>query len=83
MFVESEDGSVDSDDITNSVDNGKIFEFVSVEDEGGIVVFASRFLSLDVDRWVNDLEGADESLLVGLVGESGIDDGGVEVMCGS
>jgi hypothetical protein len=37
-------------------------------------------LGLDVERRIDDLEGADVSLLVGLVGEGSINDNTVDVL---
>jgi len=48
LFVESEGSSVDSDDITGSLDDGEIFKFLSIENNG------SKFFA--VERWINDLD---------------------------
>ena len=68
--VEAEGGSVDTDNVTEAGDDGEVLEALSVENEGGELVL----LALHVDAGVNDLEGADVALLVGLVGEGGVDD---------
>jgi hypothetical protein len=79
MFVmDLEVSSVDSDDITDSVDEWEIFELVGIDDNLGPVVFL-----LWVESWVNNFHGADEGWLSGLQDllewERGIDDDGVEV----
>lgn len=80
-IVQSQSSSVHSDDVSDSLDDGEIFESLGVQDEGGVVAGVSgALLLLEVERGVHDLEGADVSLLVGLVGEGGINDGGVEVL---
>ncbi len=64
MVVESEGGSVDSDDISDSVDDGEIFESLGEEDEGGEVAVISGCLGvLDVKTLVDDLEGTDVSVI--------------------
>lgn len=65
-------GSMDSDDISDSVDDWEVLELVADDDNLGI-------LSLGVEGWVNNLEGADESVVLNLVWESSIDDDTVEV----
>jgi hypothetical protein len=72
---------VDTDDVTEAGDNGEILEALGVEDEGGEVAgVASSLLGLDIEAGVNDLEGADVSLLVSLVGEGGINDNTIDVL---
>lgn len=81
MVVESEGGSVDSDDISKSGNNGEIFKSLGIDDESGVVAgISSSFLTLKVEAGVNDLQGADVLVFVGLVRERSIDDGGVEVL---
>ena len=56
-IVESEGGSVDTDDVSNSGDDGEIFESLGVENEGGIVAgITSSLLALNVEALVNNLE---------------------------
>ena len=72
---------MDSDDVSDSLDDWQIFESLGVENKGGIVAgVTSSLLVLDVEGWINDLEGADVSLLVGLVGEGSINDNCIEVL---
>lgn len=81
VVVESEGSSVDSDDVSDSLDDWQIFESLGVENEGGVVAGVSgSLLVFDVEGWINDLEGADVSLLVGLVWESGINDNCIKVL---
>jgi hypothetical protein len=72
VLVDSHVGSMDSDDVSESVDDWEVLELVGIDDNGGI-------LSLLMEGWVNNLEGADESVGVALVWESGINDDSVEV----
>lgn len=71
-LVHAEGGSVESDDITESVDNRKLLESLGVYNNSG------EFLA--VKSGVNNLERGDELFGVGLVGESGIDDHTVYVV---
>ena len=81
VVVESESGSVDSDDVSDSLDDWEIFESLGVENEGGIVAgVTGSLLVLDVEGWINDLEGADVSIRAGLVWESSINDSSIEVL---
>jgi hypothetical protein len=41
MVVEPKSGSVDSDDISDSLDNRKIFEFVGIKNKSSIVTGVS------------------------------------------
>ena len=80
-IVEAEGGSVDADDVTEAGDDGEVLESLGVEDEGGEVRgVAGSLLALDVERGINDLQGADVSVLVGLVGEGSIDDDTIDVL---
>ena len=72
---------MDTDDITEAGDNGEIFESLGVEDESGVVRgVTGALLGLNVEGGIDDLEGADVSVLVGLVGEGGIDDNTIDVL---
>ena len=72
---------MDTDDISETGDDGQVFESLGVEDEGGVVrSITGSLLGLDVERRIDDLEGADVSLLVGLVGEGSINDNTVDVL---
>jgi hypothetical protein len=72
---------VHTDDVTEAGDDGEILESLGVEDEGGIVRgVTSALLGLDVEGRINDLDGANVSILVGLVGEGGIDDNTINVL---
>jgi len=72
VLVDSHVGSVDSDDISESVDDWEVLELGSIDDNVGILSFL-------VESWVNNLQGADESLLIDFVWESGINDDTIEV----
>jgi hypothetical protein len=81
VVVESEGSSVDSDDVSDSVNDGQIFESLGEEDEGGeVAVFSGSLGVLDVKTLVDDLEGTDVSVVGGLVGEGGVNNDGVEVL---
>ena len=77
--VEAESGSVDTDDVAESGDDGEVLEALGVEDDGG-ELRALALLVLDVKRGIHNLEGADISVLVGLVGEGSIDDHTIDVL---
>lgn len=72
--MDSEVGSVDSNNISNSVNDWEILESVGIDDS-----LSPSLLVLWVQGWINNLEGADESVAVNLVWESGIDDDSIEV----
>jgi len=72
VLVDSHVGSVDSDDVSKSVDDREVLELVGIDHDGGVG-------TLVVEGGVNDLEGADESVSVDFVGESGINDDTIEV----
>ena len=56
-IVESKGGSVDTDNISNSGDDGEIFESLGIEDEGSVVAgISSSLLALNVEALVNNLE---------------------------
>ena len=72
---------MDTDDISETGDDGQVFESLGVENESGVVAGVSgSLLGLDVEAGINDLERADVSLVVGLVGEGGIDDDSIDVL---
>jgi hypothetical protein len=76
VIVHSHGGSVDSDDISESVDNWEVLKSVGEDDEVSPVVL----LAGSVEGVVNDLERADESVLGHLVGEGSVDDDTVDVV---
>jgi len=63
---------VDSNDISESVDDREILESGGIDDNRGIS-------SLLVKSWINNLERADESVRVDFVWECGINDDTIEV----
>ena len=65
VVVLSHVGGVDSDNISKSVDDWKIFESCSINNNGSVG-------TLLVESWINNLEGADESVTVDFVWECGI-----------
>jgi hypothetical protein len=70
MVIQSQGGSVDSNDISNSLNNGEIFKSLSVEnDSGEVTSISSSLLVFDMKTRVNNFEGADVLILVGFVGE--------------
>lgn len=71
MVVESEGGSVDSDDISYSLDNGEIFELCCIQNKGCIVAGVTSSLGVfQVEGCIDDFQGADVLFFVGLVWES-------------
>ena len=77
--VEAEGGSVETDDVSDSAHDGHGFEFVSVDDGGGVVVIGGLGTG-GVKGGVDNLEGANVFVLVGLVGESSVNDHTVDVV---
>ena len=65
---------MDSDDITNSVDDWKVLESSGIDNNLSPVL-----LVLWVKSWINDFDGADESVAVDFVWESSISDDTIEV----
>ena len=63
---------MDSNDISESVDDWEILESGGIDDNRGIS-------SLLVKSWINNLERADESVRVDFVWECGINDDTIEV----
>jgi hypothetical protein len=72
VLIDSHVGSVDSNDVSESVDDWEVLEFAGIDDNVGIGTFL-------VESWVNNLEGANESLRVDFVWESGINNHTIEV----
>ena len=72
--VDPQLGSVDSDDLSDPVDDWEVLELLSVDDNGGVVLVGDSW----VEGGIDDLERADEEL-VSLVREGSIDDDTVEV----
>lgn len=70
-----------SDDVSDSLDNGEIFEFVGIENEGGIVAGVTcTFGVLEEKGVINDFQGANVSIFVSFVGEGGIDNNRVKML---
>ena len=72
--MDSKLGVMDSNDISNSVDDWEVLESGGIDDNLGPVLFV-----LWVEGWINDFNGADESFAVDFVWESGISDNTIEV----
>ena len=72
VLVDSHVGSVDSDNVTKSVDNWEVLELVGIDDNTGVGTLLE-------ESWVDDLKGADESVSVDLVWEGGVNNDSVEV----
>ena len=67
--------SVDSDDISESMDDGEVLESLGVDDNLSVVSLGGG-----VEGGVDDLKDANVSILLYLVGEGGINDHSVEVV---
>ena len=70
----SEVGSVNSNDISESVNDWEVFESLSINDNGSVIV-----LCLLVESWVDNFKGANVSLAVDFVWEVSIDDHTIDV----
>ena len=73
VLPDSHVSSVDSDDISESVDDWEVLELVGIDDNGGIGTLLE-------ESWVNNLKRADESVLVDLVWESSVNNDTIEVL---
>ena len=73
-IVKSQACSIDSDYITNSVDNWELVKFLCIDDNLSVIL-----LSLWVDSWINHLHWTDESVIMNFVWESSISDHTIEV----
>ena len=81
MVVQSESGSVNSDDITDSLDDWQIFESLGIENQGSVITcITGALLTLNIETWVNNLKRADVSVLVSLVWECSINNSSIEVL---
>jgi hypothetical protein len=83
VVVKSEESSVDSDHVSDLLNNGEIFESLGIQDQGGeIRSISSSLLVFDVETGIDDLQGADVLVLiiVDSVGEGSVDDGGIEML---
>jgi hypothetical protein len=74
VVVDSQFCSVDSNDVTDSVDDGEVLESIGVDDNSGVVLSGS----LRVESGINDLQRADEEF-ISLVGEGSVNDNTIEV----
>jgi hypothetical protein len=63
---------MDSDDVSKSVDDWEVLELVGIDDDTGVCTLLE-------EGWVDNLEGADESVTVDLVWEGSVDNDSVEV----
>jgi len=79
VVVETESDSVESDDITDSVNNGEVLESLGVDDNGGVVVIGGLG-TRGVERRIDDLEGANVGILVGFVWESGVNNNTINMV---
>ena len=79
VVVKSEGDSVESDDITDSVDDGEVLESLGVDNNGGVVVVRGLG-ARGVEGRIDDLEGANVSVLVSFVGESGINNNTINMV---
>lgn len=70
---------MESDDVTDSGNDGHSFELVAVDNGGGVVRFGSLGTT-EVKGWVNNLEGANVFVLVSLIGESSVNDNTIDVV---
>jgi len=79
VLVHTKYGSVETDDITNFVADGEIFETLCVNNNCCEVVI-SCFTALWVKGWIDNFKGADILILWNLMGEGCINDNSVNVM---
>ena len=72
--MDSESGVMDSNDVTDPMDNWKILESGGIDDDLSPVL-----LVFCVKGWIDNLDGADESVAINFIWEGGIRDNTVEV----
>ena len=72
--MDSQGGIMDSDDVSNSVDDGEVLKSSGINDNLGPVL-----LVLWIQSWVDHLNRADESVAIDFVWERGIRDDTIEV----
>lgn len=73
LVIKSSFSSVDSNDISKSMNDWEVFELVGVHDHLSILVFTTK-------SWVNNLQDAHKHFVgFNLIWESGINDNTVEV----
>lgn len=75
VVIDSQISSVNSNDITKSMDDWEVLKSLSIDDNLSEVVC----LGLWVESWVNHLEGADESIRVNFIWESCVNYDTIEV----
>jgi hypothetical protein len=79
FLVHAEGGAMETDDVADAGGNWEVLETLSVDDNSGKVV-VSGLCALVVEGRVNNLEGANVSLRVDLVGESSVNNNTVDVV---
>ena len=79
VLVHAEGSSVQTDNITDFVSDGEVFESLSV-DHNSRVIIVGGFTALGVEGGVDDLERADILVSADLVREGSIDDDTVNVV---
>ena len=76
IVVHSEGSSVESDNVSKSENDGKVFKSLGVDDDRGM----AAALGAGVEARVDDFERADVELLVDLVREGGINNDTIDVL---
>ena len=79
VLVHAEGSSVQTDNITDFVSDGEVFESLGV-DHNSCVIIVGGFTALGVEGGVDDLERADILVSADLVREGSIDDDTVDVV---
>jgi hypothetical protein len=77
LVVQSEGGAMDTDDVTNTVDNWEVFKAVGINDNSCVVLVLGA-----IEAGVDNLEGADEAAFVDFVWEGGVNDHTIDVGIG-
>ena len=72
--MNSQVSSVNSNNVTDSVNNREVLESIGIDDNLSPVLFIFW-----VEGWIDDLQGADKSVTVSFVREGGINDNTIEV----
>lgn len=81
LIVDSELSSVNSNHISDSVNNGEIFKCFCKDGKGSVIAcITGSLLVLNVKTGVNNFEVAKVKSILGFVGERSINDDSIEVM---
>ena len=76
VVVHSKGSSVESDNVSKSENDGKVFESLGIDDNRGM----AAALGASIEARVDNFERADVELLVDLVREGGVSDDTIDML---